>query len=139
MRYETDADRANERAVAADLEAAWSCRLVPLPPLCPVDYFAERDRALLALVEVKCRARPWADYPVVWLDFYKWALMRAEAHRLHTRPLLVVRCHDVTEWVDLDTVDDVTTTIDGRTDRGDPNDLDLIVCLPKRHFREVPR
>ena len=138
MRHETAADRAIERATADVLEGVWLCKLVRLPPLCPMDYYAERGGNLVALVEIKCRARELAAYPAVWIDAHKWWAMRDAARGLHTRALFAVRCADVIAWCDLETVDGVRTWIGGRDDRGDANDRDLIVCIPKHHFGVLP-
>jgi len=141
MRYETATNRADERATADVLEPVWHCKLRRLPPLSPVDYYAERDDRLVALVEIKCRERPLSAYPVVWIDAHKWWMMRDAAEGFHTRALFVVRCSDVILYCDLESVDGapgVRTWVGGRTDRNDANDRDLIVCIPREHFHTVP-
>lgn len=136
--YDITADLANQRAVAKVLERAWNLRLAEFPEFHPVDYYAERSGRLVALVEIKCRARPFADYPVVWCDLHKFWRMTDAARGIHTRALFVVRCHTDIVFCDLAAIDGSTVIVDGRDDRDDPNDHDPIICIPKRHFTVVP-
>lgn len=130
--YETVEDRANEGAVAALLEIAWGCRLLPMKKLFTADYAAVDDRLRIrAFVEIKCRRIGINDYAEVYLSGEKVRTLCA-MDAAYRKPAIIVwryrdgeiiygrACHLV--------VSDVR--LHGRTDRDDAADVEPLMYFP---------
>lgn len=74
--YETEANRAAQYAVAAELGAAWGCTLRDLPHSYRIDYCATRSERIVAMVEVKCRSHCFNDHPDVMISLGKWKVLK---------------------------------------------------------------
>lgn len=132
--YETSNDRAGEECVRARLESAWRLKLHKLPICYSVDYAATRGAHIVAFVEVKRRAHKMMDFPTYLLSLGK--LMRGRELCRHSGAYFVL----VVEFLDrlafwIDDGEPVAAEIAGRRDRGDSQDIEPCVMIPKGQFK----
>lgn len=134
--YETDEDRARQRALAQRLSSLWSCDFILTPRKYPVDcVFTTDDHAWW--VELKHRNNSSTKYSTLIIDKKK-LVAGIEHSKLTGWPFFVV-----VHWSDGVFMAQVTETtryfVDcgGRTDRRDPNDIDVVAYLPVREFRRI--
>jgi Holliday junction resolvase-like predicted endonuclease len=136
---ETAEDRVHEQEVVDVLAPIWHCEFARFPiARAPFDFIAHRGGVALSLVEVKCRTRLLAGLPFLWINAHKWYDLREHANVWEVRPLYVARFRDAIAWVDLHTVDVTSPRVTGRKDRGDPDDLDLALRIPREHCNVIP-
>ena len=139
-RFRSAADAANEADVAGRLAAAWHCDVLAFPPLTPLDFYAARGDAMVALLELKCRTHDVATYGTVWLSVRKWlALTLAEAH-MAVPGVFVVRWLDALGWVHVHDIDARRVTIvrDSRMRNGDATAVEPAVEVPVSAFTMLP-
>tara|TARA_B100000482_G_scaffold36894_1_gene23328 strand:- start:592 stop:1029 length:438 start_codon:yes stop_codon:yes gene_type:complete len=131
--YETEGDRLNESFLKTKLEKIWNCKLIKLPKKSMLDFCAERDKEIVAFIEMKHRSKPSGSYPTYMLSLAK---LQA-AKRLHQDTgklcLLVVQWTDLLEMVDLAKCD-FRIAMGGRTDRGDSQDIEPVAHIPFSGF-----
>jgi hypothetical protein len=131
-------DHASEEAAARILEAAWKCRLHRFAQFDSIDWWAERDGRMVALVEIKTRSHAAGKFPTVWLNVRKWLAMSLGSAGLGVPALFVVRFADSLRWVNVGQVDASQQRIAGcrqvvkaRTDR------EPVIDIPVVQLREV--
>src|SRR5262249_17831945 len=118
MSFETDQDRENAREVAAILADRWRCELCELGACAPVDWFACRERRMLAVLELKCRANRTSDsFPTTMLSLRKWMALTFASLALGCSPLFVVRFTDDIFFIDIRLLDTTNNCVTGRRDR----------------------
>lgn len=105
---------------------------VKMPKAYEVDFAVMRSGRVVGVVEVKVRSR---HYPEIILSLHKaQALRRFAAWGLHARLIVAtpegVFLHRVTSEV-------TPITLGGRTDRGDPDDVEPVVRYPVAGMRRV--
>lgn len=131
---ETPADRRREAAAAARLEAAWGVTAVRFPARHETDYFLERGGELVGLLEIKCRTTRFRGYPRFMLDWHKWSANVRAGHALMVRPFLMGAFTDGDHFLDMSATPLAGRGINGRTDRDDRLDRDLVVYLDWSQF-----
>lgn len=138
--YQSERDLAAESEVAETLQRALRCTLHRFPSLHAIDWFAERDGVLTALVELKTRTHVATHYPTLLLAAHKWLAMRDAAAGLHVPAMLVVRFGDgAIRYGDLNEISVETARVAGRYDRADVTDVELCVFIPVAELRELAR
>jgi hypothetical protein len=65
-------DSRNEQIVAKRLETAWGCIARRYPQLNPIDFYLERNDALVGYAEIKFRSHSSDKYPTVFLNTRKY-------------------------------------------------------------------
>ena len=116
--FENDQDRERAQAVAREIEAAWHCELHEFGDYSPLDWFAQRDRRLMAVLELKCRLNRASDsFPTTMLSVRKWWALTQTSWALQCSGLFVVRFSDGIFWLDVTTLDTSQNCVAGRKDR----------------------
>jgi hypothetical protein len=105
--FATASDISAQKAVARMLEDAWgpNVTISAFPRLHVIDFYAERDGRVSALLELKCRSHESSAYPTVFLNMRKWIALLWHAGMLGIAPLFVVRFTDCVMWCDVREVD----------------------------------
>jgi len=138
MIYQTAADKADERRIAAQLGARWRCEPGEVPALSPVDWFMRRGPKLCALVEIKRKRRTFTQYPHVYLDVLKYWPLLSGAVTFSVPSLYVVETLDGLHVVNVHKLLGLTVAVIGRTDRNDPaHDVEPCIAIPLRLFTPV--
>jgi hypothetical protein len=139
--YETEEDRRHEREVAQRASLAWSCRLIKTKRAFAADFAAVRGKRITALVECK-----WRDYTLERLDGWgglmlsaeKWARLRMLSPVLRVPTIIVAECNGVLWWHSATTrFQHDGLDLDGRTDRGDWQDVEPVVMFRKQRFKRI--
>ncbi len=131
--YETPADKAAERRVAADVARVTGLTATPMPPKYPCDFGLTEGKALRALLEVKVRDNTSRTFPTYILSVSKWATLQRMSEFCGVYAYLVVRFTDTTMVARLpDSGLDVQ--MGGREDRGDWQDVEPVAHIPMNAF-----
>ncbi len=138
--YESDADLANEAQVMAILSGKWGAQFHKLPIKYHIDYAAAKDGIVVAYVEVKVRR-----YSMDQID--KWGGYMLSVAKLQTAQqlchiskavfCLVVQCTDGLYWAAIKDFSEFPVVITGRSDRGDAQDIEPCVLIPKSRFTQM--
>jgi hypothetical protein len=139
--YETPQDRESQEDVI--YAYARAVRLIPvrMPRLSVFDYEMHDGNRVQQVVEVKDRRKPFA------------ALTRDGAYAISARKLrdlrAIARERHCTAWLVIRTPDGIHAApipcggtkwerrMGGRTDRGDPQDIELMEFVPAKQFRRI--
>jgi len=136
--YETPEDRAQERSVGRHLSKAWGVDIWSFTPHTTTgDLLLGRENELKAICEVKTRNNPIAQYETYIISRNKLERISQAAETFNTKGLLVVRFDDCLCWHDAQAALDYPTEVGGRYDRGDHNDIELMVHIPIEKLRKV--
>jgi hypothetical protein len=130
---------ARENQLKADLETAWNCTLHHLPQYYHVDFFAERDHALVAWVEVKHRNCTSTQYPTVFMNVDR-KFRHLIAHSETAPAFFVVRWSDgVTRFIDVCDVKPEWLGEGGENDRWGPgeHDMEAVFLIPIQEMRAL--
>ena len=139
-RYETQQDRDNE---AAMIQRAFS-RINPvatkLPPQYAVDWLLEYvkdDQKRRAWVECKERSFKMAGFTTYMMSLHKYMKGMQLASWSGYPFILLVQWTDALGMILLNEHDPMPIEIGGRTDRGDPLDVEPVVMIPTHKFKVV--
>lgn len=134
--YETPEDLKRQEAVARVFENEWKCKLVRNKALDPIDYNVVRnDTQVVAFAEVKCRAVESSRYDSIILSLRK-AVTGVMQSELTGKPfMLLVGFEDCYAHVPIKRDHLSRIKIAGRTDRGDPDDMEACIEIPSDHFK----
>ena len=139
MIYQTAADKADERRIAAQLGERWRCTPVEFPALSPVDWYLRRGDQLVGLVEIKRKRREYAEYPCIFLDCLKYWPMLSGSVTFGVPSLYVVECLDGLFCVNVHRLVGLTVAVIGRRDRHDEaHDVEPCIAIPIRLFKPIP-
>lgn len=101
---ERDKDR--EEKTRIEVEAAWSCQLHSFGPLCPIDWWAEKDGRMVGVLELKSRNHEIDKYPTVILNVRKWIALSMASLGLAVPAIAAFRfMDDSVRWIKLTKVD----------------------------------
>lgn len=130
--YESEQDLFNERQLAVKAERAWRCEMVKQSKFNQFDYAAVRDGRVVAFVEMRVRSTPLRKYPTMILSANK--LQAAQAMHMATGLpcLFLVQWTDVAGFVSM--LNQYPVIMGGRTDRGDPADIEALATIPTEDF-----
>jgi hypothetical protein len=137
---ETDEDRANEDAVAGEIETKWDMIIGRYGPQARVDRYAIRESRgkpfTVATFEVKCRTHASTAYTTVYLSLQKYLALLDASDITECPALYVVRFTDRTLYKRIDLMRrDVDYAappfeVKGREPRpGAPNDQEPVIDL----------
>ena len=136
--YETRDDRARQRTAMARLCAATGTDARETPDLCAWDYEVVRDGAVVAIAEVKCRLCASSTYPTYMISLRKMDEMGMEAAERGITAILVVAWQDRTGFAMIpEALATGLKAHGGRTDRGDPADMESVLHIPIDRFKFV--
>lgn len=128
--YENVRTLRDEDAVAETLAAAWRCEHYKLPRSYHVDRWLERDGRLVCWLEIKCRNQ---RYDTFFISLQKVLSARSMARETYAPFVIAVSLPDGIFWMK-----DAGETLDvrrgGRSDRGDPADMEPMVHFAMSRF-----
>jgi hypothetical protein len=139
-RYETALDLAHEREIATAVQNAVGCLAIKRPNLNRVDYeFRFNDGKLMSFGEMKWRKHSLRDYGTLIVDVDKLLEGLRESDENGRPFFLFVRFVEGFYWAQITRRLFATfkQRMEGRNDRGDPNDRDLCAHIPVELFRPI--
>lgn len=134
--YETEEDLANEEAVAKELMKHWRLTEVrKLPKAYGLDYRLIREGEVIAFCEIKCRKLTYGYGDGYHIALQKVIRARSLTEVAQRHCILVVRFGDgQIRYVNFERHKDGCKEI-GRTDRGDPADIEPGCVFPWENFK----
>jgi hypothetical protein len=141
--YESEADLARERDVAALIEQRWKCQMFKLPLQYHLDYAAVRNDRVVAFCEIKVRTYTMDQIENLggyMISLGKWTT--AHSLFLSTRlPFaLIVKAQDGVYHANINSEELFTrhsVVIKGRKDRNDWQDIEPCVLLNTNGFKRL--
>jgi hypothetical protein len=105
--FASEEDNSMQAEVAALIEVAFGpgLEVKQFGRLCPIDFYAERDGRMCALLEVKCRTHTSSQYPTVFLNVRKWLALTMGSLGFGVPSFFVVRFTDRVKFVNVADVD----------------------------------
>jgi hypothetical protein len=141
--FTNDGDRANERVVAELIEKAWGCKTYRFPDLFHLDFYAEKNRKMVAVIEIKCRAMPsdGSKYRDVYLSLQKWLHLTEVSSAFLCSGIFVVKFEDdVVKYIRVDEVDPRYHIMSGTVRQREidsPSKWEPMILVPIKDMREV--
>lgn len=135
--YESKSDKVAEaKVITVLLTHSDNAQFIKLPDLAVVDYIAI-DRAGIprALIEIKVRKNAADKYPTYMISERKIKDALRVSELVNIPFVLVVSWLDDVRWVRVKTM--YPTTIGGRYDRGDAQDVERVCLIPISDFAKV--
>lgn len=133
MLYESDKDRANEQRIMDAIAEAHGMHFVKLPMKYTLDALAFVEGDAKCFFEFKSRENSVQKFPTAMVNLGK---VIAASNLSRATGL---KCWLCVEWTDqvgvIDFASPIEIGVGGRTDRGDPNDIDLMAHYPISGFR----
>lgn len=138
MIYETQANEAEERRVAAYVQTVYDVEMQKTAQFAVVDYVATRNGAVVGLVEIKCRNMSIEEVDArggYLISLNKLNKMRVLSDMLSAPAVLVVKFKDkVYEYITEDLGYDGTVPFN-RNDR--PNEREMAAVIYTTRFRRM--
>lgn len=136
--FQTEADRAAEKEVAAEIERRWNCKLHHFGAFAPIDWYATRFSRLVGLLELKNRSHASNTHATVWLNLRKWLALQLGTVGTGVPSLFVVKFMDGVRWIPIRKVDAGIIRIAGckRIVKAD-NDIEPVIDVPVDSMREL--
>jgi Holliday junction resolvase-like predicted endonuclease len=138
--YEQESDREAQAHVASILERRWNCKAAPLPRNYTVDCVLHRgeSKAVIALVEIKCRTNSSQAYPTYILSASKLDRMKSLSATMSVPALLVVKWTDIIGFISIRRLPkSLKFYIGGRDDRKDTQDKEPVIHIPISIFNKI--
>ena len=132
--YEKPEDIAAERAALDKACEIWKCTAEKLPIKYELDYLLLREGTGVAWLEIKSRTNPRTAYPTYMISLGKIMAARRLSEASQFPSFLLVQWSDYCGYVRLDSLLDFEIAFDGRTDRGDPDDIEPVALIPLEEF-----
>jgi len=137
MIYESKQDLQNEDGVANALAEKWKCEQKKLGELSHIDRGLYREGRLSAYVEIKCRNNAHDKYPDYMIDAHKLGAGLWVSHYDGLPFFLVIRFTDGIYYHRVTDESLRTQGVGGRTDRGDPLDVEMCTYIPMERFQKL--
>lgn len=136
--YETEQDRAREREVMAALEARSGLKARQMPLRYPVDIAVlNADGKIRSFVEVKRRNISYGQYDHLHLSVEKVVYMKLLTEATSIPVHLCAYLKDGMYLTQITDEFNAPIEIGGRVDRGDPDDVEPVYCIPWGVFRPL--
>jgi hypothetical protein len=133
--YENAQSLEAEAALARVIEAAFGCVLRKLERKFGLDFVAMRNERGAAFIEAKVRTNAMGRYPTYMVSMHK-AIYAESIQRVTGLPtLLVVQWTDAIGYAPLG--EQYPISFMGRTDRGDPADVEPVCLIPIEQFKRI--
>jgi hypothetical protein len=133
---ETPANRKQEDALAARLNARWGVEAERMHTLYQLDFALKRDGEVKAWAECKCRTHLFGHYPTYMFSLKKMRACRDYHRNSHLKAFLIVEFNDGDYWVDTQDIKDFEVKIGGRTDRGAGADIEPCIYFNVKYFKK---
>ena len=136
--YETQADRNNERRLAAKIEKHYNCHLSKMPMKLSLDFMAIRNGKAVAFIEARQRKIEMNRYPTYMLSLYKATQARLLTMTTGLPCFLAVQWTDKAGIAELPpSFEDMHVEIGGTSRRDDPQDIEPMVHFDIAKFKEL--
>jgi hypothetical protein len=133
QRYETEGDRqAEEVALRGYLAGSKNVTYSKLGPSYPADFaISDPTGTVVEFVEVKCRSCLSTTYPTLQISLRKISDLAGLYQISGVPATLLISYHDQVKALDVSrpSWDRAKITIGGRTDRGDPSDIEPMLNI----------
>lgn len=134
-RYETREDLTREAELSRVASKKFNCTFSKMPDRYGLDFCATRDGRVVCFAEVKVRTTPFSMYQTYMISLGKVMAARNLAGVTGLPSLLIVGWSDAWGQTRLDIDPWVgSISVGGRTDRGDPQDIEPVVMIPMSAF-----
>jgi hypothetical protein len=137
-KYETAYDLANETTAQEVIEAEFKCKLHKLPVSYHADWVATRNNKVVAVIEFKKRTVDKNRYATTFIFVDKWMNGIRLSDTMAVPFMLFIEWTDGLYWHHVGSTP-VEFTMGGRTDRGDPQDIQPSVHIPVTAFKKVTK
>jgi hypothetical protein len=134
--YETQFDLDNEGSAKSRIEKAFKCVLHKLPISYSADWVATRNNEIVAVLEYKKRTCEKDKFPTTFIFVDKWMNGQRLSDTMSVPFFLLIEWTDGLYWHQVGSTP-VTFKVSGRTDRGDPQDIQPAVHIPVTAFTKV--
>ena len=134
LKYEKPEDIVAERTALDNACEVWKCTAEKLPIRYELDYLLLREGRGVAWLEIKSRTNPRGAYPTYMISLGKVMAARRLSEASQFPSFLLVKWSDYCGYVRLDSLLDFEIAFDGRTDRGDPDDIEPVALIPLEEF-----
>jgi hypothetical protein len=134
--YETQFDLDNEGNAKSRIEAAFKCVLHKLPISYYADWVATRNNEIVAVLEYKKRTCEKDKFPTTFIFVDKWMNGQRLSDTMSVPFFLLIEWTDGLYWHQVGKTP-VTFKVSGRTDRGDPQDIQPSVHIPVTAFTKI--
>ena len=134
--YESQLDRQNEQIVAKVIQGL-GYEMTKLPPHYRLDYVVMRDGKPKAFVEVKARTFEMQKYPTALVNLHKVIAARQLSFETDLPAYMVVLYTDCLARISFAEDFELGFLANGRNDRDDPMDRDLVCHFPIERFTVV--
>ena len=134
--YESEEDRNHEATIARKIALAWGCEIHKTPPKAPYDYCVVKNGLIRGVVEIKMRKNTHDYYATFLLSVDKVVRCNQHAQLIGCPFIVVVQYTDALKWWRF-AEGEYSTEIGGRFDRGDALDVEPVIHVPLRHFKEI--
>jgi len=131
--YESHLDRQNEQIVAKVIRGL-GYELTKLPPHYRLDYVVMRDGQPKAFVEVKARTFEMQKYPTALVNLHKVIAARQLSFETDLPSYMLVLYKDALARISFAEDFELGFLANGRKDRDDPMDRDLVCHYPISRF-----
>jgi hypothetical protein len=134
--YESSKDLDEEKSVATFLSSKWNLTFYKLKPSYKIDWIIFKNGQVSTVAEIKRRHVNRLTYDTLMLSLDKWMTGKAMAAEMKVPFMLLIKWDDGLFWYKAG-VSPVTYGFGGRKDRQDPQDMEPVVFIPVRHFKEI--
>jgi hypothetical protein len=131
--YESQLDRQNEQIVAKVIQGL-GYEMTKLPPHYRLDYVVMRDGKPKAFVEVKARTFEMQKYPTALVNLHKVIAARQLSFETDLPSYMLVLYKDALARISFAEDFELGFLANGRKDRDDPMDRDLVCHYPISRF-----
>ena len=132
--HESPEDIIAERAALDRACKVWKCTAEKLPIKYELDYLLLREKRGVAWLEIKCRTNARLAYPTYMIALSKIMAARRLFDASQLPSFLLIQWSDVCGYIRNDSLLDFEIAFDGRTDRGDPDDIEPVALIPLGEF-----
>lgn len=136
--FENVSDRDAEQQARLMIEPTWRCRLHHLPKFGPIDWYASRDNALVAHLEIKGRNHDSKRFETVFFNLRKWLPLTLARFHLNVPSLFVVKFTDRLLYIDVGLID-TRPIVMGGTKRivKSGTDIEPVILVPIASMKDV--
>lgn len=134
--YETAKDRANEEEIALLLADRFKAKAIKAKRLYGLDWFFEREGYVVGMVEIKVRNYASTAFKTYMISADKIARIRMLSSVCGIPTFLFVAWTDEIGYINLADTPDYSA-IGGRKDRGDPQDMEVLLHYSVDRFIRV--
>lgn len=134
-RYETSEDLTREDDFSRVVGKKFNCSFSKMPDRYGLDFCLTRGGVATAFAEIKVRSNPRGKYPTYMISLSKVTSANVLNASTGLPCFLLVRWTDCWGYVRIDgMIAQGNVGIGGRTDRGDPQDMEPVYLIPMSSF-----